>query len=143
MNFKTERRKGAAMLETALVLVAVLSAIVFVMDMGRMLLLEQFFAERARAGVRNAVVNNWDSTAVANYVCYGDPASTQTGTGFLGLTPAQVSYTQLTDSGVNDARAQVTISGIRMFAFIPGMSGTYTAAPVVATQPEQSQGATN
>jgi len=108
-----------------------------------MLLLEQFFTERARAGVRAAVVNAWDSTAVANYMCYGVPDSTQTGAGFLGLTPSQVAYNQLADSGANDARAQVTISGIQMFAWIPGMSGKYKAAPVVATQPEQSQGATH
>ena len=109
------------MIETALVLIAVLSMIVFVMDMGRMLLLEQFYGERARAGVRNAVVNNWNGTEVAAYVCYSDPSSTQTSPGFLGLTPSQVSYTQLADSGVNDARAQVTIRGsMPVFTAIPG-----------------------
>jgi Flp pilus assembly protein TadG len=137
---------GAAMLESALVLVTVLSMVVFVMDMGRMLLLQQFFTERARSGVRAAVVNSWDATSVANFICYGSTSAPDGGTataGYLGLLPAQVHFTTVADSGINDGRAVVKINGVRMFSWIPGIAGTYTAAPVVATMPMQSRGATN
>lgn len=134
------------MLEGALVMMTVLAIVVFVMDMGRMLLLQQFFTERARTTVRNAVVSNWDQTSVKNFACYNSTSAPSGGTttpGYLGLLPSQVTYTVTGDSGINDARAQVKISGVPMFSFIPGMSGTYTAAPVVASMPVQSQGATN
>ncbi len=54
-----------------------------------------------------------------------------------------VHVTQIADSGLNDGRLQVKISGVQMFTWIPGIAGTYNAAPVVATMPLQSRGATN
>src|SRR5436190_931457 len=55
---RKKRQKGQAMIESALVALALVGMIIFVMDMGRILLLQQFIGERARATVRNAVVNN-------------------------------------------------------------------------------------
>ena len=137
------------MLETALVLSTLLGMIIFVMDMGRMLLWQQFFMERARTGVRNAVVNNWDSTSVANYVCYGtttapalSPGDTSEAPGYLGLVPSEVTFNSIADSGANDARYQVIIQGVDMFSWIPGMAGRYRAAPLIATMPVESAGAT-
>ncbi len=48
------------MVEAALVLITLLSMILFILDMGRILLLQQFITERAREGARYAVVNNWN-----------------------------------------------------------------------------------
>ena len=152
-NMKTQARKkrqrGAALVETALVFSVALSMILFIVDMGRILLTQQFIAERARVGVRSAVVNNWDSTAVANYVVYGTPTAppgndeNPTPPGYFGLTPSQVTLTTYPDSGIGDARYQVTVQGVQLFTFIPYISGTYHAPPVIATAPVQSQGATN
>ena len=139
-----KRQRGAALVETALVFTAVLSMIVFIVDMGRILLTQQFVAERARVGVRNAVVNNWDSTAVANYVVYGTTtAPSGGGGGFLGLTPSEVTLNTIPDSGIGDGRYQVIVSGVPMFTWIPYMAGRYTAPTVMAAAPIQSQGATN
>jgi Flp pilus assembly protein TadG len=132
------------MIETALVLTTFISLLIFGLDMGRMLLLQQYFTERAREGARYAVVNNWNAAAVVNFVCYGTTTQADTRTaGYLGLLPSQVAVTSTADSGANDGRIQVTISGVQMFAWIPFMSRTYTAAPVVATAPLQSRGAAN
>ena len=139
-------RAGAALLESTLVLMTVLSMVIFVMDMGRMLLLQQFFTERARSGVRAAVVNNWNADSISNFICYGSTSAPDGGTttaGYLGLLPSQVHVTTIADTGLNDGRLQVRISGVQIFAWIPGIAGTYTAAPVVATMPMQSRGATN
>jgi len=134
------------MVETALVLTVMLAMIIFGVDMARMLLFQEFFTERAREGARNAVVHSWDATATANFICYGTSTTPPGGTttpGYLGLLPSQVSVTSVGDSGVNDARIEVQISGVRMFSWIPFMSGNLTAAPVVATAPLESRGATN
>jgi hypothetical protein len=120
--------------------------ILFIVDMGRILLTQQFISERARVGVRNAVVNNWDATAVANYVAYGTTATPAGGTatsGLMGLTADEVTLTTYADSGIGDARYQVTVSGVPMFTWIPYMAGKYTAPTIIATAPVQSQGATN
>src|SRR5260370_3081346 len=144
---RTKRRRGAAMLETALILTTALSMILFIVDMGRILLWQQFIVERARVGARNAVVNNWDSTAVKNYVVYGSttaPAS-QSGTpaGFLGLLPSQVTVNKVADSGIGDGRYQVKLSGVPILTHLPYMSAQSTLPAVTATMPVQSQGATN
>jgi Flp pilus assembly protein TadG len=149
-NSKTQarrkRQRGAALVETALVFTTALSMILFIVDMGRILLTQQFISERARVGVRNAVVNNWDATAVANYVAYGTTATPAGGTatsGLMGLTADEVTLTTYADSGIGDARYQVTVSGVPMFTWIPYMAGKYTAPTIIATAPVQSQGATN
>ncbi len=53
-NAKTQGRKkrqrGAALVETALVFTAALSMIVFIVDMGRILLTQQYISERAQVG---------------------------------------------------------------------------------------------
>jgi hypothetical protein len=61
----------------------------------------------------------------------------------MGLKPSHVTFTQVPDSGSNNARDQVTISGVAMFTWIPGISGKYTSPPIIATMPVQSRGATN
>ena len=149
-NSKTQarrkRQRGAALVETALVFTTALSMILFIVDMGRILLTQQFISERARVGVRNAVVNNWDATAVANYVAYGTTATPAGGTGtsgLMGLTATEVTLTTYADSGIGDARYQVTVSGVPMFTWIPYMAGRYTAPTIIATAPVQSQGAIN
>lgn len=118
--------------------------ILFIMDMGRILLLQQFITERARVGVRYSVVNNWDQTAVQNYVVYGSTTAPQGGgPGFLGLRTSQVSFSTIADSGVGDARNQIIVSGFTFPVFIPWMYGTYTGPTITATAPTQSLGATN
>lgn len=133
------------MVEGALVVVTIISMIVFIMDMGRLLLTQQFITERARQTIRAAVVNNWDSTSVANYLCYAStsaPGPTTT-PGYMGLLPSQVSYQALGTSGTPDYRLQVVVSGVPMLTWIPYMAHTYTAPPITVTMPAQSMGATS
>ncbi|HWY46492.1 MAG TPA: TadE/TadG family type IV pilus assembly protein [Bryobacteraceae bacterium] len=141
---RKKRQRGAALVETALVFTAALSMIVFIVDMGRILLTQQYISERAQAAVRSAVVNNWDSTSVKNYVVYGSTTAPDGGgAGLMGLTTSEVSFNSIADSGIGDARYQVTVSGVPLLTWIPYMAGRYTAPTVIATAPVQSQGATN
>jgi Flp pilus assembly protein TadG len=141
---RRKRRRGAAMVEGALIFTTAIGMILFIVDMGRILLWQQFIAERARVGVRNAVVSNWDATAVANYVVYGSATAPSGQTsGFMGLTPSEVTLTKYADSGVGDACYQVKVSNVPLVTWIPYIAGKYTLPPVTATMPVQSQGATN
>ena len=143
-NRRVKNRAGSGMVETALVLLVLLSMILFTMEMGRVLLIQQFIAQRARATVRMSVVNNWDASAVKNYFCFNQTTAPQgASTGFLGVAPSQVNYTALGTAGSNDYRLQVSVSGVKALALIPYIAGQYTLAPVVATMPAQSLGATD
>jgi len=141
---KKKNQKGAAMLEAALVTLTLVGMIVFVMDMGRILLLQQFIAERARETVRGAVVNNWNANATKNYLVYNSTtAPDNSPPGYLGLQTSQVSYQTLGTAGDPDYRLQVKVTGVPVLTWIPYISARYTLAPIVATMPAQSLGATN
>lgn len=146
-----KRQRGAALLETSLVLMTLLGMILFIVDMGRVLITEQYASDRARVAVRNAAVNSWSATAVQNYVVYGSTTAppnvgvnqNQPAPGLMGLATSQVTFTTFADSGLGDARYAVKIQGIPLFTWVPYISGSYTAPPIIATAPVQSQGATN
>jgi Flp pilus assembly protein TadG len=143
-----ESEQGSTIVESALVLLTVVSMILFVFDMGRMLLTQQFIAERTRVTARMAAVNNWDASAAANYLCYNSTTAPAlvggvSQPGFLGLVPSKVSYTTLGTAGSPDYRLKVTVSGVAVLTWIPYMSNNFTAAPVTATAAAQSLGATD
>src|SRR5436190_2604620 len=121
---RAKNQRGSSMVEGALVLLTMLAMIIFILDMGRILLIQQYITERARTTVRNAVVNNWDSTKAANYLVYNSvTAPNGGGAGFMGLLTSQVTYATL---GSNDsARIQVKVSGVPALVLIPFISGTY------------------
>jgi Flp pilus assembly protein TadG len=133
--------RGGGALETALVALTLISMILFIMEMGRILLMQQFIGERARATARAAVVNGWTAPQAQNYLVYNNTSGN--GAGYLGLLPSQVSYATLGTSGTADYRVQVKVSGVPVFTWIPYIARQYTLAPIVATMPAQSFGATN
>jgi Flp pilus assembly protein TadG len=141
---RRKNQKGANILESALVLLTMLGMILFIMDMGRILLIQQFITERARAAVRSAVVNNWSATATKNYLVYNSTtAPNGGGAGFLGLQTSNVTYQTLGTSGTPDYMIQVKVSGIQATTWIPYISGAYTLAPITFAMPAQSLGAIN
>jgi Flp pilus assembly protein TadG len=144
MRPKKRREKGSAMLEIALVFLTLISMVIFILDMGRVILMEEFITERTRATVRAAVVNNWDSTAAKNYLVYNSTTSPGGGgAGYLGLQTSQVTYTKLGTSGNPDYRLQIKVTGVPVLTWIPRMAGQYALPTIVATMPAQSLGAAN
>ena len=142
---KTRRKngqRGAGMVETVLVLLTVMGMTIFIMDMGRILLVQQYTSERARVTVRQAVVNNWTAPQTQNYLVYNSTTA-GSGPGYMGLLTSQVTYQTLGTAGNPDYRLQVKVSGVPALTWIPYISGTYTLAPIIATMPAQSLGATN
>ncbi len=129
--------------ETALLFLTVLGMLIFIMDMGRILLMQEFITERARQTARAAAVNNWTTAQVQNYLVYGSAtAPAGGGPGLLGLLTSQVAYSRLGTSGTSTYRLQVKVTGVPAFVFIPHIAGTYTLPPITVTAPAQSLGAT-
>lgn len=143
---KKIRERGQSLVESALVLLSLLVMILFVMDMGRVMLLGQYVTERARMAARAATVNNWTDRQVANYLVFGKtqmPDDSAGKPGFLGLLTSQVSYTVLGSQRNGDLRVQVKVSGIQAVMFVPWMASRYTFPAVTVELPAQSLGATN
>jgi Flp pilus assembly protein TadG len=143
-SIRRHHQRGSSMVEGALVLLTMVAMILFVIDMGRILLIQQYVTERTRATVRSAVVNNWDSTKAQNFLVYNSiTAPPGGGAGFLGLQTSQVTYSAQGTAGLDDYRMQVKVSGVPALIFVPFIAGSYTLAPITASMPAQSLGSTN
>jgi Flp pilus assembly protein TadG len=138
--------RGQSLVEATFVILTLMALIVFIVDMGRIMLMDQYLVERARVGARMAAVNNWDQTAVANYVAYNSTTAPggQTSTpGLLGVLPSQVSYSTIGTAGDPSYCVKVTISGLTAFAFTPYMAGRFTLPAITVSVPAQTPWATN
>ncbi|GEM_PF-5952685 len=138
--------RGQALVEGSLVILATMCMVLFVLDMGRILLLGQYVTERARVTARQAVVNNWDEDTVKNVLVYNNtqaPGNDTSKPGFLGLTRSMVSYTVLGTQRNGDLRVQVKVSNIQAVMFIPYIAGKYRFPTLTVEVPAQSLGATN
>ncbi len=131
------------MVEGVFVLLMTFSMLLFIIEMGRFLLIQEYIAERARLTVRKASVNNWTATQVKNFLVYSNPSTaTLTAPGPLGLLPSQVTYATLGTAGTPNYRLQVRVSGVSASIFIPRMARNRSLPTVVATAPAQSLGLT-
>lgn len=141
LDRKDER--GAAMIEGAMVMLIAFAMVLFILDMGRMLLMQEFITERARVAVRQASVNNWTSIQVQNFLVYNSPvAPSANAPGTLGLLPSQVTYSTLGAPGSSNYRLQVRVSRVPAFLFVPQIRNRFSLPPVVVTAAAQSMGAT-
>ena len=147
-GLRKRRRKGSALLESAFVFPTLLFTILFIMEAGRFLMVQQFIVERTRQVARAAAVNNWTAGQVKNYLVYGSATAPNSDgndvpPGYMGLLPSQVSYTTAGAAGASDYRIKVTVQDVPAVVFIPLIAGNYKFAPVTASVPAQSMGATN
>ena len=139
-------QRGSSIVEGSFIFLITISMILFIMEVGRFLLTQQYISERARTTARLAVVNNWDTTSIKNYLCYGStatPAGSPTPTGLMGLTASNISPVWSGSAANGDLRLQISVTGLHVFTFVPMMANNLTAIPVIATAASQSRGATN
>ena len=133
------------MLEAALVVTTVVCMILFILDMGRILLFDQFFGERVRVAARSAAVRSYNAAAIKNYLCYNSltaPGGNTNSAGYFGLKPALVTVQRLGTPGKWDDRIRVTIQNYPVVTVIPGFTGSLRLKPVSATIPVASLGST-
>lgn len=139
-------RQGQALVESALILLSLLAMILFVVDMGRVLLLGQYVTERARITARAAVVNSWTERQVQNYLVYNRiqaPDENAEKPGFMGLRTSQVSYAVLGTLRNGDQRVRLRVSNINAVMFVPYLASVYKFPALTIEMPAQSLGATN
>jgi hypothetical protein len=74
MTKNRNRRRGNTIVEAALALLLALVILIGLIDFGQLLMRQQAFVERVRAGCRYAVTRPYNAQEIRNVVVYGDPA---------------------------------------------------------------------
>ena len=128
--------KGSTLIETSLVLLAFVMMLIGAFDFGQFLFIQQALVERARYAARWGAINNpTDSTSITNMVLYDQATAPQEGTsGYFNLTASNVSVSN-PDTGTNNNRLVITISGYTYHVVSPYIAGTYTGPPIVVSVP--------
>ncbi len=130
------RSQGSTLIETSLVLLAFVMMLIGAFDFGQFLFIQQALVERARYAARWGAINNpTDSTSITNMILYDQATAPQQGTSsYFNLTAANVSVSN-PDTGTNNNRLVVTISGYTYNVVSPYIAGTYTGPPIVVSVP--------
>ena len=136
---KTARRqrtsKGNVFVETALIFIVFATMLIGVFDFGRPVH-SSGIAERARYAARWGAINDpTDSTSISNMVLYYQSATPSSGTSsYFDLTSSNVSVTN-PDSGTNDYRLNITISGYSYTMLSPFIGGSHTGPRITVSVP--------
>jgi Flp pilus assembly protein TadG len=137
------RRRGQALVESGLVMIALLVMILGVLDFGQFLFYHQALTDRARAGVRYAIANTYDETAIRNVVLYDSPVAPGGGqAGLFGLAAAHVNVVP-SPSAAAPTRIEINISGFPITFLSPYIARSYTHRPIRAVRQVEGLGATN
>lgn len=132
-------RRGAALVEGALVALAFIVTIAGALELAQVFFFHQAFRERVRAGVRYAVVHEYNPRTIRNFVLYNSPED-RTGKGLLGLDPSLVTVVRY-GAGTDADRIEVSIRSYPLRLFTPFLSGRGTQPVFRAVQPVESLGA--
>jgi Flp pilus assembly protein TadG len=140
MAGSTSRRrrtsKGAVMLETALIFTVFAVMLIGAFDFGQFLFIHQALVERARCAARWGAINDpTDSTSITNMVLYNQSATPPLGTtGYFKLAAGNVVVSN-PDSGTDNYRLNITISGYTYNMLSPYIAGTYTGPTITVSVP--------
>ena len=150
---KNRKRRGQALVETALLFIAYFTILIGMVDIGQMLFLHQTLVERVTTAVHWGATNNFDQTSITNLVLYGTTSPDPNAGAFWGLSSSNVSVTN-PGCGPNpniDCHVKVVVSGYQYtffsFAFItsfwhPGTSGVINGLTIQASEPSELPNAT-
>lgn len=129
-------RKGSAMVEAAIVFVAFSVMLLGIFDFGQFLFVHQALVERARYAARWGAINNpTDSASITNMILYYQSSTPASGTPtYFNVSSSNISITT-PDSGTNNYRLNVQISGYSYTILSPYIAGTYTGIPVNVSVP--------
>jgi Flp pilus assembly protein TadG len=139
MGNNTSRRgrtsKGSVFIETALIFIVFAGMLIGAFDFGQFLFIHQALVERARYAARWGAINDpTDSASITNMVLYYQATTPPSGTPYFNLTASNVTVTN-PDSGTDNYRLNIQISGYSYTILSPYIGGNYTGPPVTVSVP--------
>ncbi len=133
------KRRGAAIVESALVSLVFIVTLIGAMDITQFLFFHQALRERARAGVRYAVTHTYNPDILRNFVLWNSPER-RDGPGLFGLRPDMVSV-QRYGAGTEADRIEVRIENFPLRLFTPWLAGRVMHPVFRSVEPVESLGA--
>lgn len=116
-------------------MVAFVFMLIGLFDFGQVLFIHQALTERARNAARWGVVNDpTDTTSIQNMVLYNQSTVPASGSAFLGMTSSMVQVSN-PDTGTDDNRIVVLITGYPYTVFSPYIGGTYSGPNITVIEP--------
>ncbi len=129
------RRRGAATIEASLILPLFLIFWFGIIDLGIAFFMREAIVRQVHAAARYAVVNDYDTTKIAQVLLHDNPNSTVGGVPWFSLQAPTISI-QLAGSAVNNDRCVViSISNFEWFHFTPFFAGRYLGRPITVSAP--------
>jgi hypothetical protein len=126
---KSRKRRGQALVESALTLMVFLMTLIGALDFCQLLFTHQMLVERTRSGLRWGMIHAWDGSgdSIANMVLYNQ-STAKTTTGFLGLTRAnvQVTFSPGPVGDPNESRLRISIVNYQYRFFTPFLARSFT-----------------
>jgi Flp pilus assembly protein TadG len=130
-------RRGAQMVETALILAAFLFMLLGAFDFCEILFVHQSMVERTRAAARYAEVNlGTDLPTIQNLINYGQTTVPVNSTPAFGLAGGNITDSAASNGDVSSQR-KITVSNYQFSALSP-MGGTFTMRPIVVAYTQQN-----
>ncbi len=135
MTKRKEICRGSTLVEMALIGAIFFVFLIAAADFGQFLFLQEALVQRAQAAARwGAAHGATDTTAIQNMVLYAQSTAPPGGKASFGLTPAMVSVSTA-DSGTDNYRLVVQISGYSQRLLSPYLAGSYRGAPIIVSVP--------
>ena len=132
---RLRRSQGNSVLETALIGLIFFSMLLGAFDFGQFLFIHQALTERARSAARWGSINDpTDSTSIKNMVMYNQSTRPDDAHSYFSLASSNVTVTNA-DSGTNNHRLNVQISGYTYSIFSPFIAGSYTGPLILVSVP--------
>lgn len=127
--------RGNSVLETALIGLIFFSMLIGAFDFGQFLFIHQALTERARSAARWGSINDpTDSTSIKNMVLYNQSTQPDEGRRYFNLSSSNITVTNA-DSGTNNHRLNVQISGYTYSILSPFIAGSYTGPLILVSVP--------
>ena len=126
---RAARQRGSTLVESALVLLAFLIAVIGILDMSQILFTHNTLVERVREGLRYGVIT-YDATKIRNVVLYGTATPADNATPPFHLTSNMVQVSRL-DVNQPEDRVMITVSNYPVDFYTPFIAGRYTGKPIV------------
>jgi TadE-like protein len=135
----SKTRRGQSLVEAALVLFVFFSFLLGIADCGQVLFAHQALVERAREASRWGALHPWQGPEpIVNLVLYGQTQAPASGSGYLGMTRAnvRVDHQEATPDHPDDEILSVAVVNFESHLFSPWLARALVSArPVLVSAP--------
>jgi hypothetical protein len=139
MRKSRQLQRGNVFVETSLILLPFLALVLGIIDVARIMFIHNALNERIRQVARGASINNYSVEEIKNLIAFDtrtvpDGTDFTTKVGYQGIRVGNISV-QYLDSGTNDRRVNILVSGMRLQTMSPFLYVLGSNIPIDATVP--------